>query len=367
MAGKYFGIPFALSGDRSAIPDAAQTDGSVSFTQGFTLDYELENTDPNYKPVPREETNALYYDITEAIGIVQKQGFADWTISAAPYPVAAFVRHNDIVWRSNIAANSNEPGTDSTWSNTEIPEFNLPTGYFYGFKLANDGGAPNTTISVGAGESRSSDNTVDIKLTSALRGILQSAGVWAAGDNQNKLDTGAKANNTWYHVFAIRKTSDGTADILFSTSLTAPTLPSGYAGFRRISSIRTDGSGNIIGFINVGQQFFWKTPPLDVNVVTSAVDAAYVLSVPTGVRVLASLGIYLDAGDCLWSYRATDANAIPLSLQNYVGGSVMASGTKPDFGASEASVLTDTLGRAHLRAAGTPNVFRTVTYGWREL
>lgn len=120
MAGKYFGIPFALSGDRSAIPDAAQPDGSVSFTQGFTLDYELENTDPNYKPVPREETNALYYDITEAIGIVQKQGFADWTIAAAPYPINAFVRHNDIVWRNTVAGNSAEPGTDSSWIDETI-------------------------------------------------------------------------------------------------------------------------------------------------------------------------------------------------------------------------------------------------------
>lgn len=120
MAGKYFGIPFALSGDRSAIPDAAQPDGSVSFTQGFTLDYELENTDPNYKPVPREETNALYYDITEAIGIVQKQGFADWTIDATPYPINAFVRHNDIVWRNTVAGNSAEPGTDATWVDETI-------------------------------------------------------------------------------------------------------------------------------------------------------------------------------------------------------------------------------------------------------
>lgn len=120
MAGKYFGIPFALSGDRTAIPDAAQPDGSVSFTQGFTLDYELENTDPDYKPVPREETNALYYDITEAIGIVQKQGFADWTVSAAPYPVNAFVRHNDIVWRNTVAGNSAEPGTDATWADETI-------------------------------------------------------------------------------------------------------------------------------------------------------------------------------------------------------------------------------------------------------
>lgn len=118
MAGRLFTIPFATSGDRTSIPDATQPSGAVSFTDGFTPDYELPNTDPNYKPVPRDESNALYHDITEALGIVQKQGFADWfdpAVSLFNYQIAARVRHLDQVWRSAVANNTSTPGTNTDW------------------------------------------------------------------------------------------------------------------------------------------------------------------------------------------------------------------------------------------------------------
>lgn len=240
-----------------------------------------------------------------------------------------------------------------------------PTGFFAGFPLANNTGAPNTTIDVGVGAARSSDDTVLIKLAATVRGILQAAGAWTAGDNQNKLDTGAKAINTWYHVFAIRKTSDGSGDIIFSLSPTAPTMPVGYAGSRWVNAIRTDGSGNILAFRNYGDMMDWNSPPLDVNVATSTVDAASILSVPTGVRVLARLGIFQQAGDGNWTYRATDAAAIVPNILDYRGGGVVASANAPDYGAIEANVLTNTTGQAHFRAAGSSTVFRVVTYGWR--
>ncbi len=47
---------------------------------------------------------------------------------------------------------------------------------------------------------------------------------WAEGTDAGGLDTGSKANSTWYHCFAISK-EDGTCDFLFSTSATAPTMP----------------------------------------------------------------------------------------------------------------------------------------------
>lgn len=241
----------------------------------------------------------------------------------------------------------------------------LPVGYFSGFALSNNVDALNTTINVGAGAARDSADAVNVRLAGTLRGILQAAGAWAAGDNQNKLDTGARAANSWYHVFAIRKTSDGTADILFSLSATAPAMPAGYAGFRRLGSVRTDASGNILAFTNVGRSFFWKTPPLDVNVTGVVVDAAYVLSVPTGVRVLAQLGVGLVAGEAFWSYRATDSNAIAPSYVAYVGGSGTASNSV-DYNASEATVLTSTSAQAHFRTEMAASPFRVVTYGWTE-
>lgn len=120
MAGKFFGIPFASTGDKTAVPDSVQPDGSVSYSEGFGFDYERADTDPAYKPVPREQTNQLYFDLTQAVGIIQKQGYADWTSAAAPYAVAATVRHNSAVWRNKTASNSDEPGVGAgatSWEN----------------------------------------------------------------------------------------------------------------------------------------------------------------------------------------------------------------------------------------------------------
>ena len=80
---KFFRIPFALSGDQATIPDALDPGGAVSFTQGFGPDYELEiGVDPDAKPVPRDETNYLYYEITNALNTLQGWGAADFITSA---------------------------------------------------------------------------------------------------------------------------------------------------------------------------------------------------------------------------------------------------------------------------------------------
>lgn len=121
MAGRFFSVPFAFSGDRTVTPLPTQLDGSVSYTQGFTFDYERPNTDPDYKPVPRDGMNGLLFDITEAVGIIQRQGFADWTADAAPYAINSVVRHNNVVWRSTITNNSDTPGATSAWVDTAQP------------------------------------------------------------------------------------------------------------------------------------------------------------------------------------------------------------------------------------------------------
>lgn len=116
MAGRFFGIPFATTGDRVVVPDAVQPDGSVSFSTGFGFDYERPNADPTYKPVPRQGTNGLFHDVTEAIGIIQRQGYADFTTSAQPYSINSMVRHDGIVWRSLITNNSVTPIEGASWT-----------------------------------------------------------------------------------------------------------------------------------------------------------------------------------------------------------------------------------------------------------
>jgi len=107
-------------------------------------------------------------------------------------------------------------------------------------------GAPNTTLDISAGVINHDDGSGQF-VVSAMSKIIQSTGSWTAGTNQNGLDTGARANSTWYQVFIIKKTSDGTSDILFSTSRTSPTLPTGYTLVAWLGAQRTNSSGNIDG------------------------------------------------------------------------------------------------------------------------
>lgn len=115
---KFFSVPFALAGNKTAVPNAVQPDGSISFAEGWGPDYELPNTDPDYKPISREQTNELFANVTEALSEIQYNGVALWSAEGSgQYPIYAIVRHNDLLWMSTAALNATEPGTmGATWN-----------------------------------------------------------------------------------------------------------------------------------------------------------------------------------------------------------------------------------------------------------
>lgn len=128
---KFFGIPFGTSGDKATIPEATQPSGAISYQQGFGPDYERDpGTDPLAKRVPRDETNEIYFQVTNAIKFLQLYGLPEWyevddTGADVSYPVLARVRHAGKAWVSIAATNTAEPGTDATkW--VEDVAFNLP-------------------------------------------------------------------------------------------------------------------------------------------------------------------------------------------------------------------------------------------------
>jgi hypothetical protein len=110
--------------------------------------------------------------------------------------------------------------------------------------IANNATNPNTQMDIGAGIVDYNNGSGQL-LCQAMTKTLQSSGSWTAGTNQNGLDTGARANSTWYNIFQIVKNTDNTSDILYSTSRTAPNVPSGYTLVAWIGRMRTDASGNI--------------------------------------------------------------------------------------------------------------------------
>ncbi|MEY0215943.1 phage tail protein, partial [Providencia rettgeri] len=107
---KIFKVPFATQGDRTSIPDEVQADGAVSYTQGYSYDYERDQqTDPAAKDIEREKMNGMFHDITEAIGELQSFGFPKWATEGTPYPIRAIVYHKNKTWQSTIENNNIEP------------------------------------------------------------------------------------------------------------------------------------------------------------------------------------------------------------------------------------------------------------------
>lgn len=111
-----FKTPFAAQGDRTAVPVETQADGSVSYTQGYGYDYERDQTtDPAAKDIEREKMNALFHDVTEAMGEVQSFGAAVWSADGKPYAIRSQVYYDKKLWQSKIENNNEEPGKGSGW------------------------------------------------------------------------------------------------------------------------------------------------------------------------------------------------------------------------------------------------------------
>lgn len=157
----------------------------------------------------------------------------------------------------------------------------LPRGYIDGLITSNAADADHD-ITIAVGSARDSTDSEDIVLGSTITKQIDAA--WSVGTNAGGLDTGSVANSTWYHVWLIKRSDTGVVDALFSTSVTAPTMPANYDYKRRIGSVLTNGSANIIAFKQTGELWYWMEPVVDVSVTTSPTAFTLAtLTVPLGI------------------------------------------------------------------------------------
>jgi len=131
----FYRTPFAASGDISPVPIGPLGDGSLSYAEGFSFDYERNPaTDPAAKRIPRDQTNQLYRDMTDNIGQYQRFGNPEWITSADnggaafSYSRSAYVRYDAgagvRLFASLVDANTSVPGSDPTkWR--EVEPFSL--------------------------------------------------------------------------------------------------------------------------------------------------------------------------------------------------------------------------------------------------
>ncbi|MGB1214618.1 MAG: hypothetical protein ACPG4X_14735 [Pikeienuella sp.] len=238
----------------------------------------------------------------------------------------------------------------------------LPRNYLTGLGMSNAADADHD-ITVQTGEARGSDDDEDIKLTSAL--TKQIDVTWVAGSNQGGLSSSlsAPANSTWYHVHAI--VVGGAADIGFDTDVNAANLIADHSAtaYRRIGSILTNGSANIIAFIQDGDEFYWSDPIQDVDENVATTVETHQLSVPTGVRVTAGVNIKATNSAAFYAFptdvtEEAASNTLPPLGQVLIGAANTVGGY--------ARVLTDTSGNIKVSQSVSGNA-QVVTLSWTDV
>jgi hypothetical protein len=105
------------------------------------------------------------------------------------------------------------------------------------------------------------------------------------------------------------RSDTGAVDFGFDDDLTAANLLSGaWDKYRRVGSVQIVDAGGgkykVREFKQVGNVFLLEEPVTDYNSVPPSGDTAFVLSVPAGVIVEASVYLKLSAsgGACSWAY-----------------------------------------------------------------
>lgn len=123
---KYYKVPFGSAGDRTTVPNDAQVDGTVSYEDGYGVDYSKPRaTDPDAKTIERDQFNEILFDLTENIQQYQQNGYPEFITTSdnggTPYSYSknAIVKYNNgsttEMYMSTANSNTTLPTDTSKW------------------------------------------------------------------------------------------------------------------------------------------------------------------------------------------------------------------------------------------------------------
>jgi hypothetical protein len=251
-----------------------------------------------------------------------------------------------------------------TATETDVPLRNYLTG------LTLSAAGSTATFGIAVGVATDSTNVSMLKLSSAY---TKTTSAWALGTAAGAMDTGSVAASTWYHVYLIQRPDTGVVDVTFSLNASTPTLPTNYTLYRRIGSMKTDGSSQWVKFVQDGDDFSWDVSVVDItsnNPGTSAVTRT-LASVPTGIRIKSRVQLSILNTDIFAAYgllsdlSVSDQSPSPRPSQTGQTGNVAGSVT---FWATEIFVFTNTSAQIRSRI-NTSNANITIyitTMGWTD-
>ena len=240
------------------------------------------------------------------------------------------------------------------------------SNYISGLTLSTAGSS--STFGIATGVATDSTNAVIMNLASAY---TKTTGAWVVGSTNGALDTGTIANSTWYHVFLIKRLDTNVVDILVSLSATSPTLPTNYTVFRRIGSMKTDGSAHWVKFTQSGDWFFWGTSLLDQGTTEPGpTPVLYAFNVPSGVSVLARISGYSSGSATpdtfFFSSPLQGSNTVnsPICARNMI--CYISVGSTITYGAGQFDIWTNTSRQIYASSINTDGNFEFGAMGWMD-
>jgi len=152
------------------------------------------------------------------------------------------------------------------------------------------------------GSGSGNDGTYQV-VSSTTTSITFATGTWAAGEATSAATVHLLVDEDTYHLFALRDDDSpgSTVDFGFDSSATAVNLlsNSGYTYYRRIGSVRTDASADIIAYLQKWDTFLLSAPTQVANVATPGADTEVTHTlvkptggVPTGIQLEALVSIF---------------------------------------------------------------------------
>jgi hypothetical protein len=203
-----------------------------------------------------------------------------------------------------------------------------------------------------------------MSLASTLTKRLDAA--WAVGTNKGGLDTGSIANTT-YHVWLIQRSDTGVVDALFSTSATAPTMPTNYDRKRRIGSILRESAAIVLFFQN-GDIFRRVTAATDRNNTVPVASTLLTLSIPAGIVIQPICRAFLSVGASVSANMAFGSAAAGTADTTVIQASTGAGDTSDISSIIIPTVFsTNTSAQVYFSATnsvGTPSSAVISTMGW---
>jgi hypothetical protein len=184
---------------------------------------------------------------------------------------------------ANVAADDVLPIVDTSATQTKKIQFSelestfsSYAGLVVGLETSNDTVDADHDIDITTGRARDDADSDTMILATAITKQIDAA--WAVGTNAGGLDTGTVAADTWYYMWLIKRSDTSVVDVLFSTSSSAPTMPTNYDLKKLISVVRTDASANIVKYYQDENWFKWQAQRNVLNAGTATTETAVTIS-----------------------------------------------------------------------------------------